>query len=87
MNTRFAIAIVPVRAAPALAAALNITVAFPLPVAPDVTVIHGTALLADQAHPGGDVTAIGDPAPPAAPMFWDVGAMDTLQLGVGAAAP
>jgi hypothetical protein len=88
-NTRFAIAIVPLRAAPVLAATVNVTVPFPLPVAPDVTAIQGTVLPADQAHPGGDVTAIGVPAPPAAPMLSDVGAMVAPQfgVGVGAAAP
>lgn len=88
-NTRFAIAIVPLRAAPVLASTVNVTVPFPLPVAPDVTVIHGTVLLADQAHPGGDATAMGDPGPPAAPMLCEVGAMDAPAQfgGAGAAAP
>jgi hypothetical protein len=50
-------------------------------------VIHGTVLPADHPHPVGDVTAMGDPGPPAAPMLCDVGAMDALaQFGVGAGA-
>ena len=88
-NTRFAIAIVPLRAAPVLAATVNVTVPFPLPVAPEVTVIHGTVLLADQAHPDDDMTLM-DPGPPAAPMLCDVGAMDAPSQfgeGAGAAAP
>ena len=86
-NSRFAIAIVPVRAAPVLAATVNITVPFPLPVAPDVTVIQGTVLLADHAHPDGDVTAIGVPGPPAAPTLCVGGAMVALQFGAGVGPP
>ena len=89
-NTRFAIVIVPFRAAPVFAATVNVTVPFPLPVVPAVTVIHGTELLADHAHPGDEVTAMGDPGPPAAPMLCAVGAIvapSQFGEGAGAAAP
>jgi hypothetical protein len=41
---------VPVRAPPVFAATLNPTAPFPVPVAPDVTVIHCALLLAVHAH-------------------------------------
>ena len=50
----------------ALAAALNATVPFPLPLAPLVTVNHDVLLLTPvHAHPAGAVTAV-DPVPPPA---------------------
>ena len=49
-----------------LAAALNATVPFPLPLAPLVTVNHDVLLLTPvHAHPAGAVTAV-DPVPPPA---------------------
>jgi hypothetical protein len=88
VKTRLAIAIVPVRAAPVvLAATRKVTLPFPLPVAPAVIVIHGTVLPADQAHPAAEVTVIGVPAPPEAPMLSEVGEMDASQVGgIGVAA-
>jgi hypothetical protein len=40
----------PDRAAPVFAATLKPTAPFPVPVAPDITVIHGSLLLAVHAH-------------------------------------
>jgi hypothetical protein len=72
VNVRPAIVNVPVRAAPVLAATVNVIDPLPLPVAPEVTVIHGTLLAAVHAHPPAVVTVTGVPAPPAAAMFWFV---------------
>ena len=52
-----AIVIVPFRAGPVVAAAVNCTSPVPLPVAPAVIVSHGTWLAAVQLHPGPAVTA------------------------------
>jgi hypothetical protein len=49
---------VPVRCAPLLAAMLYPTAPFPLPSAPDVTVIHDALLVAVQAQPAPAVTVI-----------------------------
>jgi hypothetical protein len=58
---------VPLRAAPVLAATLNPTDPLPLPLAPDVMLIHEALLAAVHPHPLLVVTATGPPAPPAAP--------------------
>jgi hypothetical protein len=50
-------------------ATLNATDPFPLPLAPDVTVIHDALLLAVHGHPLAAETLTGVPAPPAALMF------------------
>jgi len=65
VNVCPAIVRVPVRAAPAFAATANATVPLPLPVAPDVMVIHGALLLAVHAQPAVVVTS-ELPVPPAA---------------------
>ena len=70
-------AIVAVRAAPVLAATVNATVPFPLPLAPDVTVIHDAAGIAVQAHDDAAVT-VTVPFPPPAAIFALVGAMLTV---------
>lgn len=58
VNVCPAIVIVPVLAVvPVLAATLYATVPEPVPLAPDVTVIQGTLLVASQAHPAVVVTA------------------------------
>lgn len=64
MNVAPAIVSVPVRAAPVLAATLKPTDPFPVPLAPDVTAIHCTLLLAVQVQPDGVVTLTGPPGPP-----------------------
>ena len=73
-----AIAIVPVRAAPVLAAAVKATLPLPLPLAPDVIVIHVAAVVAVHPQPDGAVTPIGVPAPPALPIDWLVELMDDV---------
>lgn len=83
---RLLIAIVPVRAAPVLAATTNVTMPSPAPVAPDVSVIQGTLLAADQVQLPATRTLIGVPGPPDAPMFSPVGEMLASQDGGGAAA-
>lgn len=67
MNVWLAIVIVPLRAAPVFAATVKPTDPLPVPLAPDVTVIHDALLTAFQVQVLTDVvTAIGVPAPPAA---------------------
>ena len=56
---------VPVRALPVFAATVNATEPLPLPVAPDVTVIHASLRLAVQAQPV-PVDTVRLPEPPAA---------------------
>lgn len=83
MNVWPATVRVPLRAAPVLAATVKLTVPFPLPLAPDVIVNHGTLLDAVHEHPAAVVTATGVPAPPDAPIDCDVGLIEKLH---GAAA-
>lgn len=61
-----AIVIVPVRAAPALAATVKSTVPLPLPLAPAVIVIHVSAVVAVHTQPVAVVTATV-PVPPLMP--------------------
>ena len=67
----------PVRGMPAgLAPMVKFTVPFPVPL-PGVTLVsQAAALVAVQARPGVAVTAIAEPAPPAAATDCDVGLMD-----------
>ena len=51
VNVWPAMVTVPERAPPVLAATLNATEPFPLPLAPEVTVTHAALLLAVQAQP------------------------------------
>ena len=51
VNARPAIVRVPFRPAPVFAATLKFTFPGPVPLAPEVTVIHGALLDADHAHP------------------------------------
>ena len=83
VNARPAIVSVPVRAAPVLAATLNVTVPLPVPVEPDATVIHSTAVVAVHWHVAPAETVTGVPAPPAAAMFWLVGEIAVLHAGGG----
>jgi hypothetical protein len=70
----------PVRAAPVLAATVKVTDPLPLPVAPEVTVIHCTLLAAVHAHPTAAVTVTGVPAPPVAARFWLVVSSVNVQV-------
>jgi hypothetical protein len=83
VNARPAMVNVPVRDAPVLLAAVNVTDPLPVPVAPDVTVIHSAALVAVhwQVLPADTVTGV--PAPPAALMFWLIGEIVVLHAGGG----
>ena len=65
VNVCPAIVNVPVRALPLFEATVNPTDPLPVPVAPDVTVIHDTALVAVQVQAAGVDTAT-EPVPPAA---------------------
>ena len=58
-----AMVIVPSRRGPLFADTRHCTVLLPLPLAPDVIVIHGALLTAVQAHPAGAVTLTGSPDP------------------------
>jgi hypothetical protein len=60
-----AIVIVPLRAAPVLAAAVNDDVPLPAPLVPEVIVSHGALLVAVHAHVGVVVTVMGADPPPA----------------------
>jgi hypothetical protein len=83
-NVRFAIEMVPVRAAPVFAATANATTPLPRPVEPDVTVIHSASLATAQSQVLCDCTEM-DPEPPTAGTFWLIGEIVVLQFG-GAAA-
>jgi hypothetical protein len=67
--------IVPLRAAPEFGDAVNCTVPGPLPVAPDVTLIHPAFATAVHAHEGLVLTA-NEVAPPSAGTVCDVGEME-----------
>jgi hypothetical protein len=75
VNVAPAIVSVPVRAAPVLAATSKPTDPFPLPLAPDVTVIHCTLLPAVQVQPDVVVTLTGPPRPPIDDTDWLEGEM------------
>ena len=47
----------------------------PVPLAPDVTLIHASLLDADHEQPGCVVTVIGVPAPPRSETVWPIGEM------------
>jgi len=67
VNVLPAIVSVPVRTKPELTAAENVTVPFPLPLAPAVIVSHVALLAAVHAQPAPAVTATGAPLPAPAP--------------------
>src|SRR5262249_41395462 len=85
LNVLSRIVIVPVRAAPLLAAAVNVTVPLPAPPAPPVSVIHVSVVAAVQAHDAPAVTPML-PLPPAAPSAADVGDSVAMHCGGSAAA-
>jgi len=75
VNVCPAAVIVPLRAAPEFWAAENCTVPGPLPLAPDVTLIHPAFATAVHAHER-LVFTVNDAAPPAAGTVCDVGEME-----------
>lgn len=66
---------VPARAAPVLAAAFNVTVPFPLPLEPAVTVSHAALLVVVHPQPVAVDTATLIPVAPDAGTDWLVGLM------------
>jgi hypothetical protein len=84
VNVWLAIVIVPLRAAPVFAATVKPTEPLPVPLAPDVIVIHDALLPAFQVHvPAEAVTATAVPVPPAAAIDSLFGAIVNVQLGDG----
>jgi hypothetical protein len=71
---------VPLREAPIFAATPNTTDPFPVPLAPDVIVIHGAPLVAVHVHVLPVVTATV-PDPPSATKFWLVGEIEYVHGG------
>ena len=59
-----AAAMVAVRVAPGFGATVNATVPLPLPLAPEVIVIHDAPGTAVHVHPG-DAVTLNEPVPPA----------------------
>ena len=86
VNVRLATVKVPVLAEPVFAATLNVTVPLPVPLAPELIVIHDAPLVAVHGHPPAAETVMGVPAPPAAATVWLVGEMLALHAGALAAA-
>lgn len=72
MNVRPAIVSVPERPGPVVAAALNVSVPFPLALAADVIVSHAALLVAVQAQPAPAPT-VTEPVPPAGATFCESG--------------
>src|SRR5829696_1534114 len=70
--------IVPLRAAPALAAAVNCTVPGPVPLAPEVIAIQGTFAVAVHAHVPLALT-LNEPEPPPGGTFWVAGLIENVQ--------
>jgi hypothetical protein len=78
VNVWPAAVIVPVRPAPAFAAALNCTAPGPVPPAPDVMLSHAASAFAVHAHPAVVVT-LNDPWPPPDGTVWLAGASENVQ--------
>jgi hypothetical protein len=76
VNVCVAIVIVPVRAAPVLAATVKPREPSPEPLAPLVIVSQDALLVAVHAHPLGAVTATGVPEPPVSAMLWLLGLIE-----------
>jgi hypothetical protein len=79
-----AIVTVPVRSAPVFAVRLRRTDPFPVPVAPDVTVMNAALLVAVHAQPAPAVT-VTVPWAAAGPMFASVGEIEYVQGAAPAA--
>ena len=72
VNVRPAIVIVPFRGLWVFGVTLKLTLLVPLPVTPDVILIHDSVVVDVQGHPFPDVTST-EPVPPAAGMETLVG--------------
>jgi len=70
------IVIEPFRVEPALGATVYVTIPFPVPLAPEVTVIHELLLVAVHAHPVPQVTLTMRPVPPAAASAFSSGLIE-----------
>jgi hypothetical protein len=79
-----AIVTVPVRAAPVFAVRLRATDPLPVPVAPEVTVIHAALLVAVHEHPSPVIT-LTVPWAASGPMLASVGEIEYVQGAVPAA--
>ena len=77
--------IVPLRAAPVFAAAVNATAPFPVPDEPLFTVSHGALAVAVHAHVVADAVTATDPEPPVSATFCDAGAIVNVHGGGGGA--
>ena len=79
-------AIVALRTLPVLTATVNATVPLPVPDCPAVTVIQGALVVAVHAHVFADEVIAIEPTPPTAPKNSDVGEIENVHAGGGAAA-
>ncbi len=84
VNVCVATVTVPVRAAPVFAVRLRATVPLPVPVAPEVTVIHDVLLVAVHAQAASVITDTV-PWPASGPMFASVGEIAYAQEAAPAA--
>jgi hypothetical protein len=84
VNVRVAIVAVPVRSAPVFAARVRRTCPFPVPVAPEATVIHAALLVAVHAQPAPAVT-LTVPCVASGPMFASVVEMEYVHVAAPAA--
>jgi len=85
VNARPAMVMVPERAAPVFAGTLYATVPLPVPLVPDVIVIHESMLDAIQVHVDPALT-VTEPVPPAADADALVASIEYVHAGAGVAA-
>jgi hypothetical protein len=78
-----AMAIVPVRAAPALASTLNATTPLPLPEAPPITINHDALDAAVHAHVASEAVTLTDPDVAVSATLCAGGAIENVQGGGG----
>jgi hypothetical protein len=76
---------VPVRALPVFAATDRLTVPLPVPDAPFTIVIHGTCGVVVHPHVVPDAVTAIDTGPPGSPTLCDVGLIEIVHGGGGAA--
>jgi hypothetical protein len=84
VKVRVAIVAVPVRSAPVFAARVRRTCPFPVPVAPEATVIHDALLVAVQVQPAPAIT-LTVPWVASGPMFASVFEMEYVHAAAPAA--
>jgi len=76
---------VPVRSLPGLSAASNVTVPFPVPDVPFVTLSHGALAVAVHVHEAADAVTVIEPEPPCFLKSCLFGEIEIVQGGGGAA--